>query len=720
MRNKFKMRDRSESRYTQVLQKLDETFEVSSMPNRVGQIAVSTEGYDTNELEIARNAYNGLEHSLTTALESLGIDAESDNRLMPSIEAATLAGMVASNYKENYNRAVVLPKAGVESDGRTVTMPVIHQDIEARPSLEAFDEQEVRELTHYHTVFNLGASQQDEFGEAFYKTVTANPDEVGLSISVDIPILHNDSIRSINGDETDFNRKNLLRAFADHTILHDESTRLVPVVRPSSEKYFVDKAVVPTQTIKHDGGDVVTAPLKPGVSFDILALSQPDTMIARGVNDHTDSVHPAVYLDSIIVKAGADILELRTNGLLGSAFTGGFQGVNRVTSLAMDSKAITVQPGKTQRNGDPLVTLADVDSKSLTVKLRVSMTGSVNTTTGATEVFVNRCELATVFKEDGTELASSDADYQALETALADAAVIGYNLKAFRSNVNKRQIGRLVDTITYSQVWPVALRSPISAVRPVQSDQKRDAVDLNTLITVTKIETANSAVSALIEYNELLKDHVAAGNTSTDPSEMLGLGSLLVRPTHYYNRVDMDTAVDSQVSHQRLADIRETLANQIRHAAYTMFTNSEYRAAYQLLYGNISGTKITINVGTSPIVAQYLNGMDGMTEGDLNFRINVVTTDDRRMSENGVHKVYIGFSSNKGRPGQPDVLSTGCMAWFPELTGITSVSRNNRVTRDLTVAPRYLHINTLPVLGELDIANFESVLKKVTRYETTV
>ncbi len=75
------------------------------------------------------------------------------------------------------------------------------------------------------------------------------------------------------------------------------------------------------------------------------------------------------------------------------------------------------------------------------------------------------------------------------------------------------------------------------------------------------------------------------------------------------------------------------------------------------------------------------------------------------------------------RDGQagPDPLSFGFMAWMPELATSLPMTREGALVNEVMVQPRYLHINTCPILMLIKVKNLgTAVAGKVPIYTDEV
>src|ERR1019366_4385855 len=144
----------------------------------------------------------------------------------------------------------------------------------------------------------------------------------------------------------------------------------------------------------------------------------------------------------------------------------------------------------------------------------------------------------------------------------AGASVIGYDLDARRTNLNRGMRGQLLDTTFYNQVYAVPLRSPITVPRPLTLGDANDSTDLAALITATHIRTSNAAVAELLQVESYLAEYVVAGQPLGTPApEILGVSRFLVQPFYEHDNFDVSTSIDSLKSQDRAADIQAVIVN---------------------------------------------------------------------------------------------------------------------------------------------------------------
>jgi len=283
-----------------------------------------------------------------------GAQALSDTQL----EAGAIAAMAAGDPVE-YARAAYNGRAeggdrvslvDPEASGTAGRM-----DFRDTPSLEAFDERELRNYLPYSIVFNVQASRQDEFGETFYPTTVVTPEQAGLDVTVRRTMVYNAVRHAVTGKAADFEMKSLVDAAIDSQILADESTALVPHVQAdgsNADAFVADSLVAPTVR-RISGVDVPTAPLVMGKEIDLLGVSTHQALIGAGIIDHTDAIDNGIALQNVYLKAAdtvdaggavvvGEVFKFNVSRLPRSAFVKSQEGSARELNLHFKSEDIVL------------------------------------------------------------------------------------------------------------------------------------------------------------------------------------------------------------------------------------------------------------------------------------------------------------------------------------------------------------------------------------------
>jgi len=683
----------------------------------VSKAALSMESISDNERTAVSSSYS----TVNAAIESIARDLGMTGFTMAQKEAAIAATMIAGNAIGAGRDMSDIPSK--TSDGAfVVNMSGLMQGVSSsRVSMEAYDERENRRSAFYSLAYNLITSRQDDFCEAFFKTVVVSPDNFGIEMVVKMIRVFSDRKRNVDGSVTDFEYKNVLRAFANPNILKSEQTRMIPVVRPLTVQHFVDPALVPPYAVNNEGIVITTAPLATGKTFDIVSLSENDELLATGTMDHTDTIEPNIILSRVYMSVGApgseDVLSFDVSQLNLANFTYATQDNYRAMSLNFSTTSPLVNKDSVQHDNSALVQLAPIVAGDYVVRLSILMNGTVNIQKGDMAVFGNEVRVSSVRNAAGDLVALTDPSIAAWVTLInTTGKIFGYDQRSYRSNVNMFQRGQLVETTENRYIYPPVLTSPFTYLHPVSRGGENDASDLKVLITLTQARTSNLGVTALIRAANTLKSYVDSRDTSDEGPEIFGIGRFYVRPVYFDDVIDMAVEVDSLKSQDREQDICAVLVNRIRNFAYRMYRDSEYQPAANALFGGEAPLPEVI-VGTDPVTARYL-----MVTGDLrtlsnNFNVRIVQTLDERVKG----KLFITFGNfNEGSSGTPDPLHFGMMVWKPELTVVLPITRENKTSKELTVQPNQLHIPNLPVMTVIEVKNIPDVLGKVPLYQHIV
>ena len=647
-------------------------------------------------------ALQTMEQRTATMVAGLGIEGISTQQQSSMVAAA----IASADLRTFAGRG--LSMESIEGAKGVVGSAVMSDAFANRlPAMEAYDESNNRDSVVYTVAYNFLAAKQNDFGEAFYPTHVVSNDNVGVTVSLRLIQVYDDIKRNVNGALARFNRKNIVKALIDSTILKNEMTRVVPVVRPASLANFVDPALVPAAAVVLEGESINTAPLKVGVEMDIIGLSQTDTLLAAGIMDRTDGLDRSINLQNVYIQVGADVLSYNVSNLATSSFLAQPQENYKRHALNFNSHSLVVNKSKKRADNTNLVELADVVTEDLILQLKINMTGTVNIEEGGLVVYGNSVKIEKAFDANGVELALTHARVAPLVTKFATAEIFGYTLKAYRNNLNKRQRGQLLDTTYQNQTWTLPLRSPVSVIRPPNADSQTDSGDLASLVAATFVRTSNEAVTTLLETAALLKEFVDSRVPTSLAPDLFGVARELVEPTYIGETLDVNAVINSVSSHEKAADIQAVLAQKIRDIGSRLYRDSGFQAVVETKVAGIDGEP-TIIVGTDPMTARYL-----MVDGDTRltgptFNYKVVTTSDERMQG----KLVIALGYPDQTEGTLNPIHFGYMLWSPEATIVIPQARGDQISKELTVMPRFRHITNVPVMGMVEVKNIPDVVSK--------
>ena len=343
--------------------------------SEIARVALATESYGTNQTKI--DSLSNAVQQMSVAMEAIQKDVfgQSGTKLTRAQResgavAATLVGDVSAFLATPSVRAI--PASESIKDMGIIGMPdAFDQRSNFLMAKEAYDEKANQKSAQYTVAYNVQAARQNEFGEAFFPTVTISPDNLGFSVQARIVSVYNDFQRNISGDLSNYNKTNVVRAVIDYTILEDNLTDIVPINQTTSAKYFVSSSLVAPSAVTIGTDTFNTAPLAFGQKFSLIGLSQVPSMLANGTMDPSDSIDPAITLKNVYVSVGTDTLVFPTLNLPLSAFAAATQGNYRQMNIAFRTDTLMLNATSTNVAGGALTQLASIATNNLLVRLHV-------------------------------------------------------------------------------------------------------------------------------------------------------------------------------------------------------------------------------------------------------------------------------------------------------------------------------------------------------------
>ena len=699
---------------------------------RIAKTAISTESFSDVELMELRNSVDNVRHTMESICQSLNLNTLSQSDVLNSakngvsvesyqnyyvnpaqIDAATSAAILAGNIPAFLNTKIQSAIANNELEHVVGSVPGDASPIRSpifNVSKEHYNEHSLKEATIYSIAYNMQASRQDDFCEAFFPTIVITPDQVGFAIGISLIGVFDDFKHTLNAERAAFIRKNIVHSVVDPTILKNDLTRLVPVFRESENKSkFADTTLIAPRTVDLEGMSILTQPYRPNTEINVMGACTTDDMASSGLMDVTDTIDTGVVLENIYVKFGDDVVRFGVANLHQSNFTEMPQGMSMTMMLMFKTTSLMINRNSVRNDGSALVSLAGAVNGDYKFRIATTISGTIRLDSGTMEVLPSRFSVAKIVDTAGNAVPASDPAVETLVKTIEGGELIGYDIKAYRINNNRRTRGQLITTWEYSQKYNVFLRSPITALTPINSSGEYNTQDLNALITATRIRTSNCAVGTLIDAATLLSEFVDARDDEGECPDILGLGGMYIRPTYFLEDIDVNESIDSLKSHERAQDIQAVLVNKIRDYVYRMYRDSEYKAAADVLSGGI-GPMPTVVIGTDPVISRYLQITGDLRTIGNDFQVKIVSTLDIRV----MGKLFITFATfDEQRNTAPNILNFGNHIYSPEITIQVPITRNGQISNELAVQPRFLHLVHCPIMTVLQVSGIPNCLDKV-------
>lgn len=572
---------------------------------------------------------------------------------------------------------------------------------------EAFQNYDLQNSRIFSALFNYSIVDFDDFTRTFWRPVTISPDSSFVELLINVLTVFNGYEHQLSGKNQDWKRKNLVRAIADHTILHTNLTEIIPSKNTENGAFFMTK--VAAATIEQAERPVTTAPLLAGASdMNLLSLGMPDWLIKTGILDQRDNIDPGVQLNKLYMALANDVIEFDVLNDPMTEFNGAVQGDRQVETLNWLTAALKVSVKSKNVDGTPLVDLKSVVDTEMILAVRIDVQASVNLETGELVFNTGKPSVRYLKDKDGETIASTDSRYVTIADALKGVTEIGFSLKAFRSNADRRQRGQLINIRQFAENVVVPWRDPIAAERPAAGNSEQDTSDLTALMSATRIRITNESVTALFTAETSLANQIIDEDydSFTTPAT-LGVGRHYVLPYYHHEEMDMLKIVDSLKSSERAADIQAAIVATLRNRLAHAYTDSQYKAASDALSGG-TAPKPKVALVCDPVVARYI-----IEPGELrtlvDFELVVVPILDFRMRG----KMRMVFISDDGG-NDVNYLNFGYLFWSPEHVLVANMSRTGAFNRETQVQPRYKHYVACPIMVSIDIINIEEALKKVT------
>ena len=666
---------------------------------------VGVEGYnDIQTTGLRDQASEAIVGQLTTQLVSLlpGMEALSPAQK----EAAAIIAMARGNPVEYAHAAMRTEFPALEA--YSAEAPMLQggahgsQDTDALAlGLEYFNETTLDKHMAASLVFNVQAARQGEFAETFFPTLTIDPTECGLLIEIQKTMIHRGVRHALHDkDSQGYQRRNILDAATDYTVLEDRSIEFVPYMNEDGTRddLFIPAAMKAPENVVLGNYSVRTNPLLiTGTKKNLMRLSAHPGLVTSGVLDESDEFDGRFALNELyflVKKTGeADsagkLVRFKTVNLARASFNKTQEGDGRELSLEFRGASFALTADTVDAVAAAHVpALADLAAAGYKLQFTVTAHANVNIQTGMEDFMASAVEVTGLVNADNAKVDPTAGAGKALVDAIS-IKPYAYNYKATRSNSNRRSKGLLVDSVTERERYKITLGSPITSRKPIGRTDNSQA--LNDLITAARMRNDNLAITKLLNYSETLANVVAG---ITDPYQVVsieGAGRHYIAPWFEVTPFDVQKNTAALQTTDAADALRAGILLQLRDQVTRAYQQSRFQPALEMLSG-YTQSKPKVIIGTDIVTANWLwEKGDLRTLGDA-FEYQIVTTNDKRF----YGRIQWVFQVGNGGYSP---LNFGNMLWVPELVTDTNLTRNDAVANELTVQPRNYHVVNCPVSG---------------------
>lgn len=618
-------------------------------------------------------------------------------------ESGRISGIMASNPRAAASGKV----AQFDRDVPYITAP----DGIERPALEGYDDRNNKTTARYSVTYNLYAPRQDVFGETLFPTVTIAPDQPGFTTSIDLVHIIDQVRRSTKGEVDKYNRKNLIHALRDPSILRNDGTAVIPVFRNDNKHVFVDEAVLTPATITKNGEEITTQPLLFGArTFSLLGVSQTDLELSVAEFNQTDVLDTAIRLKTLFLQVGdatsKEVISFDTTSLAGSTFNEAMQGDDRKMILNLTASDLIINANTKLASGSSLVDLAPIVTGNFMVRLKVELSMNVLLDIGDFNSMTSPVQLLEIIDASGAHHTPSSAAVAAIVALFSDMRMVGFEVESRRINSNRRTIAQLLDSRIYNQNYAIPTYAPFTVQRPQNAGDQNDTASVNALVQVARALTQANAVFKLEETDRILASAVDSRRSIHSVTELMGVARLITTPFYERHEVTVNNTMATLKSHEIAADARAVLVNLIRDITFRAHRDSGLQIAMDAVYGG-AAPKPCVIIATDPYIEQYLHVTGDLRTLADKFDVKIVSTPVRTM----YGKIFLTFGNfDPALEGQPNPFHFGNMAWRPETVMAFPTARDGQTSVELTVMPTFLHVINLPILARIDVKGLSEAM----------
>ena len=659
------------------------------------------------------NVVNGIQTTLSDEKVTM-TDAELDN-VRQSIAIAQNPQAYWNAAKEARDANAVIPSIAGDIDVGRVAL-----------STQSFDQNQMMNTMQHTVSYNLNPEKQSKGVELFFPTIEMGAGENNLTLDVHLLTVFQDKNLEVTGkSERERKQRNILKGLRNAEILRTDTTALVPVFRTGeNEDVYVDQTVFrPYSFTNAQGESITTSAMKFGEEHNIIGLSQTDRQLALGNASFRDQIAANPKLKTLILDVdGKGVAFGNLNMLAASVFTYSQTGDSEGISLNFEGNTFKLDAATVDQDNQPITALQVLKDKNIEVLLKFQVTGSGNTDYGtvslaAMKVTVDRIRpMAVAGQPRGADWDLTTVESKAVITALADVALVGYELEATKTNSDIKEHGLILDDRVRRIIYGVCLHSPISVIKPV--DEKiavSDSQRVDRLIQTSYIRRTNAGVDAIYNILNVLKSMPQDMPTSEIfATDAMGVvGQWFVKAYVRDITLNVKDTVQSMQTSDRLANAFSVINNLMMTESAQAYTRSEYAAVAEITNVGNGRFKPHVIAMADPFTRAFIfREGDSRLLGDA-FDCTIEECSDDRLVNKNQDGEYGTIFMSFGVPKSGSTLAHlhfGNTLSKQDIPRIVSRARDSSYAHEVMVQPWFSHVWHLPILIRIVVKDLKAAI----------
>lgn len=705
----------------------------------LGNTAFNMESY----ADMAGNnstALKSLENTLSSVVDNTFGDGVWREKLTQAQRDAALLLASVRNSARGYvnsfrsvNVPTVTPTAGVSTEvfrAPVATSGAQFDYTNALPesvsqlSQEVFDDRSLDMTVAVSAVANMLAARQTDAAEALYPTFVLPPDQTGFAMSVERSLIFSEIYHTPQGEALDFHdrRKMLLDAYMSPELLSEKSHLIVPYYitgDSANNAYFVTPTQSAPTTVTVGQESFLTSYYRTDTRLSLLGLGQNPAVMKTGQANTTDSLDHRLVLKSLLLEVKTatqtSYINIDTDQMTSAQFYPSVEGQQRQMTLNFRVKDIVLSNTTEDVTGVAATALAGLQADQR-VYLSAATSGDASLESGVVTVAPTKPQIIAVGELTGVGssavlTAAPEATRAVVAAQFTSISIVGYKLTAFRSNVNRRDVGVMATSERMREIHVIPLGAP-QTVRTPAIDINTSS-DLNSLGTLVQLRNTLQAWAQLKDFERQLASTADSLKKNLPLPGLRSMGRFLLhRPWYEHQDIDLASTVVSQNSTARIEDTQNALINKMRDMVLRGYYATNFQAAMDSLSAS-AGQKPEVTVVGNPVVISYLLRTGDTRTLGTEFNLNV---------HSDVHPMFVEYDAD-GKPvyplyfmftipdaKEPHLLNSGNMIFLPDMITDLQVTRDGATFRECTYMPRTLHINHCPIMFRLNVAGLSATV----------